>query len=130
MLRPLTLLLCSITLLSFTSYSQAQTWELGCSLETPKLLSIYQHLVPTDKTSPKIGEWTYVYAMMELKNSSEGTLPVAVSAGVQPMRDDAVAGRWMPAMIANDKILAAVRAAEGDEELSDLFSILAAFCKT
>lgn len=98
-----------------------ESWELSCSVDGPKTVALPRLADASDAGSATIAQYTYAYAILTIENSSENPAPLAVAVRVQPIRDDVASARPAAALLAQDAVLAAIRAAESDEELVDVY---------
>lgn len=101
--------------------SAQQSWELSCSVDGPKLVSIPMVADPSDAGSATVALRSYAYVVLSIENGGSDPAPLALAARVQPLVEDVPAAKAMAALIAQDAVLAAIRGAEGDEGLVDIY---------
>ncbi|MBK9384453.1 MAG: hypothetical protein IPN34_06490 [Planctomycetes bacterium] len=113
-------LLCAAVAAGAPAFAQ-QSWELGCSVEGPKMLSLPVLADPSDAGSAVVAQRAYAYLVATVENSGKDPAPLALTARVLPLDGDLPSARASAALVAQDAVIAAIRAAEGNEELIDLY---------
>ena len=108
--------------LSATPVSAQDSWEIDASVDGPKIVSLPLRSDPNDEGSPILVHRSYAYVVLSLSNSSENPAPLSLGVYTQEMSGDTAASRARAALLANEMVTAAIRDAEGDEELADVYS--------